>query len=253
MVHRNSITAVHPTDFSSLFHVSAILPREQISSVRSRPRPYVCTPAALAVTCASPSRECLTRGSLRVPHRRKEELSPFHPVSIIARPGGLVDQDPTRVPRVRPGAVDPCAGGDGLQRRAGRALEVAAVVWVRDRTSQEGGDVDDHPVHSDVAVGCHQGRSLRAVKRLVERPCALPRALCLGVAHPHVGRFPPSSSVTAAAHAETLDGDICRCQNDGDRVDGVELAGQGEEVVPLKGLPEGVGLVKDLPADDEVG
>lgn len=60
------------------------------------------------------SHESFAGRGLRVPHRRQEVLAPIRPMRVVARPGDLVHQDPTRVTRICTRPEHPCASRDGL-------------------------------------------------------------------------------------------------------------------------------------------
>ncbi|KAF7850387.1 hypothetical protein BT93_L5562 [Corymbia citriodora subsp. variegata] len=192
-----------------------------------------------------PSHQRRTGRRGRIVKSRDQVLSPVDAARVVARPRRLVHQQVARVAWVRPVSVDPRARRCRLQRRPCLALVVPVRERVRGSPGEEACEVDHHPVDADVAVGCHQWWALRAVLGLMERPRALPRALCLRVAHPDV----PVGA--APAHAEPLDGHVGGGEHD---VDGVPLFAPGselDEVLAGEGLPERVALVEDLPPERE--
>ena len=167
-----------------------------------------------------------------VPHRRQQELPSVHPVCIVACPGGLIHQHPTRISRIRPASEYPRTSGDRFKRSRRRTLEVSIVKRVGNSSSQQSCQVNDHSINSDISVRSNQRWRLRAVNGLMERPSTLSRTLSLRVPDPHVSRtgFPVDRLGRrvgpAPAHAKSIDGDVFRSEND---VDGVQLVDFGSQ------------------------
>lgn len=163
------------------------------------------------------SHQRLARRDLRVPHRRQQKLPSVHAVRIIARSGGLIHQNPTRITRVRPASKCPGTRRHRFQRRRRRPLKIPVVKRIRHRSGQHRRQVYYQPVYSDVAVRRRQRRRLRPVNRLVKRPRALTRTLCFRVPDPNISnptRFPGFGSGRpvwpTSARAETVNGDVFR-------------------------------------------
>jgi hypothetical protein len=193
----------------------------------------------------------------RRPGRGDQVLPPVGPVGIVAGPGGLVHQQGPRVTRVRALAVHAGARGGGLQRRVlGALLEEAVPEGVGHGADDHGRERDDHAVDPHVAVGCGERGRLRAVRRLVEGPRALARALRRRVADPHVGEpagaGPRGRAVRAApAGAEAVHGHVVRREHHVDGAAGPAAGRELEEVPLAQALAEGAGLVEDVRAGAE--
>ncbi|KAG0470082.1 hypothetical protein HPP92_016782 [Vanilla planifolia] len=199
------------------------------------------------------------RGALRglgIPHCRKQVLSAVHPASIVAGPRGGVHEHLAGVSRICPSPKDSGARSHRLERRVLRPLEVPLPIRIRYRAGKQSGQVDHHPVGTDVTVGRPERRSLRAVWRLVEGPGALPRALRQRVPDPEVGGAAGEAGVgSTSGGAEALDSDVGGGddEGDGERV-GVVGKGDGGEGGKGRGVEdaaEGAGREEDLRAEGD--
>ncbi|RCV31578.1 hypothetical protein SETIT_6G188900v2 [Setaria italica] len=156
------------------------------------PQPSIPTPSHTfcSTSYADPSVRLLHEGgALRgrgVPHGWEQEPAPGDPDGVVAGARGGVHRQLPGVPRVGARTEHARARRHGLQRRLRGALEEAAAVRVGHGAGQQRREVDHHAVHPDVRVRRHQRRRLRAVRRRLERPRALPGALVRRVPHPHV-------------------------------------------------------------------
>lgn len=149
-----------------------------------------------------------------VQHRRNQILPPIKPLHVVTPPGAGIHQQLSGVARVSPLPIDPSARRADLHRRPGVPLEVAVPERVGDRAGQQRGNVYDHAISPNVGVRGHEGRPLRPVHRLVERPCALAGALACRIPHPDVGGRAGAGERamrTAGAHAEALHRHVLRC------------------------------------------
>jgi hypothetical protein len=168
-----------------------------------------------------------TRVGVGIDQRRHEILPAVPADHVVPSSGSRVKPDSAGVPRVRAAAVDAGACSRHLHGCAGVALEVSVPIWVGDRARQQRREVDQHAVHTDVAVwrgqrlaaaapGHMPGAVCEALGR-VEWPRAPPRALNGGVAHPHVRGSPRRGGPVrpARAAALSLDGDVGGSEHDG--------------------------------------
>jgi len=107
------------------------------------------------IDSSRPSDQSLALEGRWVPHRRQEELPPVTAVRIVARPRRPVHQNLTRVTRIRPAPVNPCARRNGLQGQRRRTLIIPTVEGVGHGSGQQGCNVYDHAVDTNVAVRCN--------------------------------------------------------------------------------------------------
>ncbi|RLN11920.1 hypothetical protein C2845_PM09G08830 [Panicum miliaceum] len=199
------------------------------------------------------------RGACRrvgVEQSRQQVLPPARAVRVVASARRRVHQQPPGVPGVGAAAVDARARRGGLQRRGAVALVEPVPERVGHRAGHHAGHADHRAVHAGVPAGRHQRRRLGPVRRLVERPRALPRALRGRVAHPRVRRAGAAAAerpvVPAPARAEALHRHVLRRehQRDAARLRGARRGRERRELGQLQALPQRARLVRDLAGQD---
>jgi len=192
----------------------------------------------------------------RVVERGEEVFSPLRAIGVVAGTARLVNLQVAGVSRVRAAAELPQARRGGLQGRVAGALVVRVTERVRHHAGELARQVDDHAVHGSVAVGRNEGRALRSVQRLVERPRALAGALRGRVADPYVrGAGLGVRAVQAAlAHAEALHGDVLRGEDQRDAaLLGLGPRGESGDLRQGEGRAHGAAVVGHLVVEHHPG